>query len=230
MHYGRAELGPWTKRSCNQKDCNLKRRGTQTACRSDRSVSVSGLSRDGGDVRVGSRNRWVVCKVSSVTYGHELGWSFLLGTQSGGCAVGAELLLPGMLGRGGREGGSKLALVRLRLGCEAEAGCTCRSSPQPHPGLSHQERKLESSVRLGWGTDARAPHSPIPTAAVPPPRLPAPDMGVRTPGPLGDQGRGVVSADRAGTRRQPLPGQLCAACAQPQGFTHSISFSNSPNF
>lgn len=42
------------------------------------SVSVSALSRDWGDVRGGSRNRWVVCKVSSVTYGHELGGSFFL--------------------------------------------------------------------------------------------------------------------------------------------------------
>lgn len=39
-------------------------------------------------------------------------------------------------------------------------------------------------MRLGWGTDARASHSPIPTNAV----LPT-DMGVRTPGPLGEQSK-----------------------------------------
>lgn len=59
----------------------------------------------------------------------------------------------------------------------------------PTPDLANRKGRL--------GTDARAPHSPIPTV------LPA-DVEVKTPGPLGEQGR-EGDEHRQGRNREAAP-------------------------
>lgn len=107
----------------------------------------------------------------------------------------------------GEGTGGKLALTRLRLGCDREAKRTCRNSPHPNPPTPPSGREDGVQSETGLGRGPQGPPSPIPTPAV----LPA---DVQAPGSSRSEVGGECRQGRNQEAEPPWPA-LCQA-------THSL--------